>query len=272
MSKSVVVLSLLILLCCIAMVELIVSHSAHGASFDCSLAKSNIEKLICANPELSNEDEELSKTFYDMKRKAQRPDLLTKDQLEWLKHRNACKDKPCLLGEYKSRNKFVSNWLEHEKQSLPKADGAVQCTERPECWPEGSAMHTGLKFILHLKEASTQLEKKYDTLITILSSSPDYKGEIIPDDRVISALKAQEITWVKYRVDECELIGSLTGAGGTWPSTYANECEVNLTEERLRRVSSAIQCIQEIPIEKRWVKQADCLQQLAPLANATPNN
>ena len=256
MSKLVLVLSLLI-----------VSAPAFGASFDCSLAKSRIEKLICANAELSSVDKELSKTFFDMKSKSKRPDLLTKSQLEWLKNRDECKDEFCLIGEYKTRNEFISNWLEYENNTLLKAGGEVQCTDRPECWPEGSAMHTGLTLVAKLEEISAQLEFKHAELIALLSSSPNYNGESAPDSRVISALKAQQVTWVKYRADECELIGSLSGAGGSWPSTYSNECEVNLTEERLHRVKSAIKCIQKIPLEKRWMEQANCLQQLAPLAN-----
>ena len=256
MSKFVLVFSLLI-----------VSSSAYGAGFDCSLAKSSIEKLICADAELSNADEELSKTFSDMKGKAQRPDLLTKSQFEWLRHRDECKDKSCLTHEYKARNELVGNWIEYENKTLPKAGGDVQCTDRPECWPEGSAMHTGLTLVAKLKKVSAQLEKMHADLITLLSSSPTYNGKIAPDSRVISALKAQEVTWVKYRADECELIGSLSGAGGSWPSTYANECEVILTEERLHRIKSAIKCIQKIPLEKRWMEQANCLQQLASLAN-----
>lgn len=256
MSKLVLVLSLLF-----------VCTSAHGASFDCSLAKSSIEKLICANTELSIADEELSKTFNDMKIKAQRPDLLTKNQLDWLKLRDKCKEESCLIRAYKARNEFIRSWLEYEHKTLPKAGGEVQCTDRPECWPEGSAMHTGLTLLARLQKASAQLESKHAELIALLSSSPNHNGESIPDSRVISALKAQQDTWMKYRADECELIGSLTGAGGSWPSTYANECEVNLTDERLRRVKSAIKCIQKIPLEKRWMEQANCLQQLAPLAN-----
>lgn len=241
--------------------------SVHGASFNCSLAKSRIEKSICANAVISNADEELSKSYKTVKSQAQMPGLLTQNQLEWLKRRDECKDDSCLTREYMTRKEFISNWLEYEKKTLPKADGEVQCTDRPECWPEGSAMNTGLTLVAALHKSSAQLDARHADLITLLSSSPNYNGDNYPDSRVISALKAQQATWVKYRDDECELIGSLTGAGGSWPSTYANECQVHLTEDRLRRVNSAIKCIQKIPLEKRWMEQADCLQQLAPLAN-----
>jgi uncharacterized protein YecT (DUF1311 family) len=81
----------------------------------------------------------------------------------------------------------------------------------------------------------------------------------------VAALKSQESAWLKYRTDECELIGSLSGAGGTWPSTYANQCESNLTDQRLRRVRSALACVAKIPSDKRLFDQNACLYQLAPL-------
>jgi len=241
--------------------------SVQAASFDCNAAKSTIEKSICSNSGVSHADESLSKSYNEVKSKAQRPDMLTNSQLEWLKHRNACKDERCLLNEYKSRIEFVAGWLDYENKTFPKAGGEVQCTDKPECWPEGSAMNTGLTLVTNLEKKSSQLESKHNELIAPLSASPNYKGEHYPDSRVIYALNALNISWVKYRSDECELVGSLTGAGGSWPSTYANKCEVNLTEERLRRISSSIKCIQKIPLKNRWMEQANCLQQLAPLSN-----
>lgn len=141
----------------------------------------------------------------------------------------------------------------------------VDCTDRPECWPEGSSMHTGLVLVQKQKAAEKLLASKHEALIKLVSSSSN--GAISVDQRLVAALKTQQAAWLKYRSEECELIGSLTGAGGTWPSTYANKCEVNHTDQRLRRVRSAIRCIEKFPNEKRLSEQNNCLQQLAPLTN-----
>lgn len=141
----------------------------------------------------------------------------------------------------------------------------VECSDRPECWPEGSAMQTGLLLVQQQQQTEKLLASKHDELIKLVSSSAS--GEIHADERLLAALKTQQAAWLKYRDEECELVGSLTGAGGTWPSTYANRCEVNHTEQRLRRVRSAIRCIQKISPEQRLFEQNACLQQLAPLTN-----
>jgi uncharacterized protein YecT (DUF1311 family) len=141
----------------------------------------------------------------------------------------------------------------------------VQCTDRPECWPEGSSMHTGLLLVQQQNAAEKVLASKHEELIKLVTSSSS--EEIQVDERLVAALKTQQAAWLKYRTEECELVGSLTGAGGTWPSTYANRCEMNHTDQRLRRVRSAIRCIERIPNEKRFFEQNNCLQQLAPLTN-----
>jgi hypothetical protein len=128
-------------------------------------------------------------------------------------------------------------------------------------------MHTGLLLLENLKSIEKVLASKHEELLNLVSAATSSDGKFHTDERLLAALTAQQFAWLKYRDDECELIGSLTGAGGTWPSTYANKCQVNLTEQRLRRVRSAIRCIKKIPNEERLYGQNTCLQQLAPLVN-----
>ena len=141
----------------------------------------------------------------------------------------------------------------------------VKCTDKPECWPEGSAMHTGLLLVEKQRAAEIALATKHEELIKLVLTSS--VNGITVDERLLTALKTQQAAWLKYRTEECELIGSLTGAGGSWPSTYANQCETNHTQLRLRRISSAISCIEKIASDRRIFEQNRCLQQLAPLTN-----
>ena len=141
----------------------------------------------------------------------------------------------------------------------------VECTDRPECWPEGSAMRSGLLLVQQQNAAEKLLANKYEALLKLVASSATEEKRV--DERLLAALKSQQAAWLKYRKEECELIGTLTGAGGTWPSTYANKCVVNQTDQRLRRVRSAMRCIEKISNEQRFFEQNNCLQQLAPLTN-----
>lgn len=47
----------------IALLFILTSASAHSASFDCKLARSQIELLICESDELSSLDDQLGKSY-----------------------------------------------------------------------------------------------------------------------------------------------------------------------------------------------------------------
>ncbi len=230
------------------------------ANFSCNLAQSDVEKLICSSPELSCADGEMSKLYSTVKRQAQLPDILTQHQLEWLKNRDECKDIDCLSAAYSSGMDEINNWLAYE------AHGVDECSDRPACWPVGSAMNTGLKARADLENKSGDMQKLHLELISTLSNLSNFQSETFLRARVISALKAQQSTWVKYEVDECELVGALTGSGGNWPSAYANLCEIDLVKARASALTDAIKCIKAVPLKDSWM-QSNCLNALTPLGH-----
>lgn len=127
-------------------------------------------------------------------------------------------------------------------------------------WPEGSAMHTGFVFAEQLDEAQAALEQRHRRLVELATEySSDYMGTRIP-----SAIEAEHAAWLAYREAGCELFGAATGAGGTWPSTHALGCEVDLTTRRLETVTNAVQCIEAEPEGERDLGLYSCLEPLQP--------
>lgn len=89
----------------------LLSTYANSASFDCNKASTWVEKTICKSPELSKLDEAMAKKYKeDITNTANDEDseIYKKnaiiDQKLWLKfQRNTCKEKECLIREYKER-------------------------------------------------------------------------------------------------------------------------------------------------------------------------
>lgn len=143
----------------------------------------------------------------------------------------------------------------------------VECTDRPECWPEGSAMHTGLLRRQAEDMYSKQLQQRHEELVTLISTKQVENGtEYLKDQRLVEAVQAQQKAWQQYKDSECELIGSLSLSASSWQSARAVECAMNLTSQRLKRMQHSIRCIQRIAPEERSFNQQACLYQLAPLA------
>ena len=77
---------------------------AYSASFDCSQAKSSLEKIICSDDTLSKLDETLNSTYKEALTKSQDPADLKQQQRTWLsKVRTSCVEAGCITSYYKTR-------------------------------------------------------------------------------------------------------------------------------------------------------------------------
>lgn len=85
------------LLACLAMGQV------QAASFDCEKVGTKVEKLICANADLSKLDEDLASAYGSALAQADKPDTLKQAQKTWLKLRNTCADPTCVKRAYESR-------------------------------------------------------------------------------------------------------------------------------------------------------------------------
>lgn len=88
---------------------LALSFAAQAASFDCVKAVSKVEKLICADPELSKLDEKLAATYKTALQDEKQAETIRRSQKQWMKDRNSCADAICLKHTYEARLQGLSN-------------------------------------------------------------------------------------------------------------------------------------------------------------------
>lgn len=75
--------------------------TADVPSFNCSKASTTVEKMICADAELAAVDRAAAKLYAGVSR-SDREQLFT-SQADWLKERDQCQDRDCLLASYDER-------------------------------------------------------------------------------------------------------------------------------------------------------------------------
>ena len=95
-------------------VAVLAATGVQAASFDCKKARSEDEKAICANPELSKLDDDLAAAFKAalglMSGDTKRIAIFRKAQAEWVKERDRCGGTAsCLKNEYVRRIRWLSN-------------------------------------------------------------------------------------------------------------------------------------------------------------------
>lgn len=134
---------------------------------------------------------------------------------------------------------------------------ADDCTEKKECWPEGSAMRTGMEYSEKLASFDERMRKDHKALIGLLM-------DLNINDYLIDSLRSQQDAWIKFRDEDCALAGTLTGAGGSWPSTWGLSCQVSMTSKRLGQVQLAAMCLNKIDKKNLDMDypRYDCLNRL----------
>lgn len=134
-------------------------------------------------------------------------------------------------------------------------------------WSAGTALGVGQTLITNRDYFMTKVEVRQRQLVSLVESGSmqAFGSSLIPDRRLVKAVADLHTAWQAYYPKECELIGSLSGAGGSWPSTYAVRCEANLVYRRYQRLGHVIRCIERIPPSDRADTLNQCLYQLSPL-------
>ena len=110
---------------------------ANAASFDCKQARSDVEKMVCSDTELSSRDEQLAaayKAALDSAKTEQDKARIRASQREWIAVRDACDSLPCLRDRYQQRYAIL---LEGSPHGIAKA---FQIIQNDSNWPEASRM------------------------------------------------------------------------------------------------------------------------------------
>jgi uncharacterized protein len=92
------------------------SNFSFGASFDCGVARTTVEKLICSDKELSIMDDNLTKNYATALASVNEPSKkqLIDEERSWLKYtRSLCDDISCLRRAYEAREKLIKACLEY---------------------------------------------------------------------------------------------------------------------------------------------------------------
>ncbi|MBP0496479.1 lysozyme inhibitor LprI family protein [Pararoseomonas indoligenes] len=108
-------------------VVLLAGPVAQAASFDCSQARSSVERMICGDPALSALDEQLAAAYRTATSAGNSPQIRTA-QREWMTERNRCAAPSCVRSAYERRIAELSaseGRLEDPSQGQAGTPGAI---------------------------------------------------------------------------------------------------------------------------------------------------
>ena len=73
------------------------------------------------------------------------------------------------------------------------------------------------------------------------------------------AVARQQADWLEYVRSDCELAGTLTGAGGAWPTVHGLTCQAESIADRLEVVRGATACLSRLSPDAYGFEQSECL-------------
>lgn len=83
---------------------------SHGASFDCSKARTEIERMVCSDNEISELDGNLAEAYQRQLTGSASTEQLRSEQRLWLRNvRNRCRSIDCLRAAYQQRLEALTN-------------------------------------------------------------------------------------------------------------------------------------------------------------------
>jgi uncharacterized protein len=85
-------------------------HAQQGLGFDCSKARSKIDKSICADPQLSALDRKNADLFALAQSQGNDERDVKKEQRRWLRTRDDCEDTTCVKKSYEQRIKELATY------------------------------------------------------------------------------------------------------------------------------------------------------------------
>ena len=186
----------------------------HSASFDCGKAGTPVEKMICANEELSRLDDALAETYSLEVDSANATANLRGSQKAWLTSRNMCRDIACIRQNYEQR--LADLFCSKSSLLAGSAMGSNQCA-----W-----------YSLRLLDAKlAKIEERYGREAAAGTNNPEYTHR---------AFVEEQRAWRFYRQAQCTFYGATEGGLDGWKNAFAAMCEVDETKKRISRLQKEV--------------------------------
>jgi uncharacterized protein len=199
---------------------LISGGNVNAASFNCEMAVSQIEQLICRDPELNSLDSQLRGAYAGALDRSNHPDQITRDQRSWIKERNSCTDEKCLIAVYQQRTASLSKISDE-----PIVCNGASTPEVDAC-EEEYAHRADKELARYLAVARKRI---VDEAVDELNSQTS--------KTTLAAFDASEQAWELYRKAECNAVYD-HWIEGTIRGFMYGACMQSVTKSRTEQIWS----------------------------------
>jgi len=187
---------------------------ANATSFNCAKASSPIEHRICDDFELGILDGQLAAAYAGALDRSTHADQLVASQRTWLRTRDDCPGRACLVAAYEQRIARLA-----EMSDEPAVCTGATTVELNECAAE------------HSRRADKELDRYLAAARKhIAEDTAEARGEASTKDAP-ARFEAAQTAWAAYRKSECGAVYD-SWSGGTIRNMMYESCWLTLTKSR----------------------------------------
>lgn len=206
--------------------------SVWAGQIDCDKARTKVEKLICDDPGLLNQDGRLGEYFDKIVATAPKP-MATQtkgSQREWIKSiRDKCESRECLANAYAARQKQL---LESGiPEDVDENDPEDYCIKHD--MPPGGAACMGYINSRGREERERKLSGTYKKLV---SSLPEKSP-------ILTELSTFQEKWTALRDKHCEKYGQANGGAASWNAVKESECRDEMADGQIEALEKLASCV-----------------------------
>jgi uncharacterized protein YecT (DUF1311 family) len=197
---------------------LVGAENARAASVDCKRPSSRVEHLTCSDTNVRNLGSQIEGAYLGALDRSTHPARVTQDQRAWLKERDACADRDCLIASFKRRIAVLS------KVSDPP----------PGC-PGSTTYEMNACEVQYLHRAERQLARYLAVAHRRLLEEARDPVRPMPAKTALSALDTAQKRWLAYRTAECGAVYDWY-SDGTIRDLELGACLEDMTDERTEEI------------------------------------
>mgnify|MGYP001627241469 CR=1 FL=1 len=220
----------------LGLAALVLSGTVQAASFDCAKAQTRVEKMICADAELSKLDEEMARAYATSLQDKSRANAARQTQRQWVKERNACGSAECVKQSYKNR----LHGLVVTKPLIDATEIVSELSRRSHIAPpelekllsDCSQNQLSMNICIFRDFIAIEYEMQ-NTFAKALARL---------QNQCHLTLKENQTRWERARDQQCNKQADAEAEGGTMRPMLYNACRIAATKERITIVDVASTC------------------------------
>lgn len=207
-------------------------QQASAAAIECNKVHTRVEKLICGDTDLLEQDKRLANYFRKLLSSVTDTAEVRKLQKQWIRSiRDRCADTECLSQAYTlQQQKLLESGIPEDTDPSNPEEACIKAG-----MPPGGADCMGYIGAQGREQQEIRIKKLVETLGSATLVSPEIANQLLTYHQ----------RWNTLRDEHCEKYGEANQGAPQWNAVKEFECRDTMAVQHLEQLSHLLACVQQ---------------------------